>query len=65
MKKGRGNMVSVTTNFTVEELRHINMWISMSGGCEFCASAKKKIVEAIDLGTIAEEAKRCQTLTQP
>lgn len=54
-------MVSVTTNFTIEELRHINMWIVMApGGCEHCDSAKKKISEALELGEIAEHAKGIQ-----
>jgi len=56
-------MVSVTTNFTVEELKHINCFFLAGEDCEVCKSAKRKIVEAIELGTIAEEAK-CQTLMQ-
>jgi hypothetical protein len=54
-------MVSVTTNFTLDELKHINMFISPAPGqCDICDSAKKKIVDALELGVIAQEAKGIQ-----
>jgi len=57
-------MVSITTNFTVEELEHIAMEFGHGVmRCDVCKSAMRKIKEAIELGTIAEEAK-CQTLMQ-
>ena len=54
-------MVSVTTNFTLQELRCINMFIAPAPGqCESCDSAKKKIVDAIELAEIAERARGIQ-----
>lgn len=56
-------MVSITTNFTLKELQHMNAWMQGVEPCEYCDSARRKITEAIELAQIAEEAK-CQTLMQ-
>jgi hypothetical protein len=53
-------MVSVTTNFTLEELKHINVFFWAETECEVCIAAKKKIVDAIELAEIAERARGIQ-----
>jgi GTP cyclohydrolase III len=56
-------MISITTNFTLKELEHMNSWIQDFEPCKYCDSARRKITEAIELATIATEAKGIQEET--
>lgn len=56
-------MTSCTTNFTLEELRHIMIALNCLNGsvnCEECSTARRKVSEAIELMEIVETEKNAR-----